>query len=133
MCSRKIVKPRAAAPWVSYLRGVTGESGVPPCGEHFRSPPSVPEHPEPRTALRLRIRDIAKPASVMYRKIRVLLKREGWNVGGKKLVYRWYRRGFTKEALRYKPRQTFAATNRRTMPANAPNQAGVWISSRTVG
>ena len=67
---------------------------------------------EPRTALRLRIREIAQ-ARVRhgYRKIRVLLKREGWNVG-KKLVYRLYcEEGL---ALRYKPRRRrCAATNRR--------------------
>jgi putative transposase len=57
-----------------------------------------------------------------YRKIRVLLKREGWNVG-KKLVYRLYREEGL--ALRYKPRRRrYAATNRgeRCRPS-APNQA----------
>lgn len=45
---------------------------------------------EPRTALRHRIREIAQVRiGYGYRKIRVLLKREGWNVG-KKLVYRLY-------------------------------------------
>lgn len=46
---------------------------------------------EPRTALRLRIREIAA-ARGRYgdRKIQVLLKHEGWKVG-KKLVYRLYR------------------------------------------
>jgi putative transposase len=58
-----------------------------------------------------------------YRKVRVLLKREGWNVG-KKLAYRLYREeGLT---LRYKPRRRrCAATNRRERAkATAPNQ--VW-------
>jgi putative transposase len=45
---------------------------------------------EPRTALRLRIREIAQTrVRYGYRKIRVLLNREGWKVG-KKLVYRLY-------------------------------------------
>lgn len=46
---------------------------------------------DPRTELRMRIREIA-PARVRYgyRKIRVLLNREGWNVG-KYLVYRLYK------------------------------------------
>ncbi len=58
---------------------------------------------EPRTALRLRIREIAQTrVRYGYRKIRVLLNREGWNVG-KKLVYRLYREeGLT---LRHKPRR----------------------------
>jgi putative transposase len=79
---------------------------------------------EPRTALRLRIREIAKArVRYGYRKIRVLLKREGWKVG-KKLVYRLYREeGLT---LRYKPRRRrCAATNHRERgKATAPNQ--VW-------
>ncbi len=46
-----------------------------------------------------------------HRKIRVLLKREGWNVG-KKLVYRLYREeGLTLHYNRRKRRH--AATNRR--------------------
>src|SRR5579863_5125489 len=66
---------------------------------------------EPRTALRLRIREIAAARiRYGYRKIRVLLKREGWQVG-KKLVYRLREEGLT---LRYKPRRRrCAATNRR--------------------
>jgi putative transposase len=41
--------------------------------------------------LRLRIREIAQVrVPYGYRKIRVLMKREGWNVG-KKLVYRLYK------------------------------------------
>jgi putative transposase len=67
---------------------------------------------EPRTALRQRIREIAQArVRYGYRKIRVLLKREGWNVG-KKLVYRLYREeGLT---LRYKRRRKRgAAMNRR--------------------
>jgi putative transposase len=46
---------------------------------------------EPRTALRLRMREIAQTrVRYGYRKIRVLGNREGWAVG-KKLVYRLYR------------------------------------------
>ena len=58
---------------------------------------------EPRTALRLRIREIAQTrVRYGYRKIRVLLNRESWKVG-KKLVYRLYREeGLT---LRHKPRR----------------------------
>ena len=79
---------------------------------------------EPRTALRQRIREIAQVRiSYGYRKIRVLLKREGWKVG-KKLVYRLYREeGLT---LRYKRRKRrCAATNRRERcKPTAPNE--VW-------
>src|SRR5579872_2817346 len=58
---------------------------------------------EPRTALRLRIREIAQTrVRYGYRKIRVLLNREGWKVG-KKLVYRLYREEGL--ALRHQPRR----------------------------
>jgi putative transposase len=72
----------------------------------------------------MRIREIAQARiRYGYRKIRVLLNREGWKVG-KKLVYRLYREeGLT---LRHKPRRgRRAATNRRErFQATAPNQ--VW-------
>lgn len=58
-------------------------------------------HRDPRTALRQRITELAR-ASIRYgyRKIRVLLNREGWVVG-KCLVYRLYREeGLT---LRHRP------------------------------
>ena len=74
-------------------------------------------------ALRLRIREIAQARiRYGYRKIRVLLKREGWNVG-KKLVYRLYREEGL--ALRYKPRRRrCAAANRRERSkVTALNQA----------
>jgi putative transposase len=79
---------------------------------------------EPRTELRLRIREIAQVRiRYGYRKILVLLKREGWRVG-KKLVYRLYcEEGLT---LRWKPRRRrCAATNRRErVKPKAPNE--VW-------
>ena len=79
---------------------------------------------EPRTALRLRIREIAQVrVRYGYRKIRVLLNREGWKVG-KKLVYRLYREeGLT---LRHKPRRKRRAAmhRRERFRPTAPNQ--VW-------
>ena len=46
---------------------------------------------DPRTELRMRIREIAQArVRYGYRKIRVLLNREGWKVG-KDLVYRLYK------------------------------------------
>ena len=79
---------------------------------------------EPRTALRWRIREIAQTGvRYGYRKIRVLLNREGWKVG-KKLVYRLYREeGLT---LRHKPRKRLRASLHRgeRFRPTAPNQ--VW-------
>lgn len=79
---------------------------------------------EPRTALRLRIREIAQVrVRYGYRKIRVLLNREGWKVG-KKLVYRLYKEeGLT---LRHKPRKKRRAAmhRRERFRPKAPNE--VW-------
>jgi putative transposase len=78
---------------------------------------------EPRTALRLRIREIAQTrVRYGYRKIRVLLNREGWKVG-KKLVYRLYREeGLT---LRHAPRKRRRAAQHRRerFRSTEPNQA----------
>ena len=78
---------------------------------------------EPRTALRLRIREIAQTrVRYGYRKIRVLLNREGWEVG-KKLVYRLYREeGLT---LRHTPRKRHRAVQHRRerLRPTEPNQA----------
>ena len=76
---------------------------------------------EPRTALRLRIRQTR--VRYGYRKIRVRLNREGWKVG-KKLVYRLYREeGLT---LRHQPRRKRRAAmhRRERFRPTAPNQ--VW-------
>ena len=111
---------------VNYLRGVYQVSQGRAC-RVARIPVSTFRYQstqESRTALRLRIREIARVRiRYGYRKIRVLLKREGWNVG-KKLVYRLYcEEGL---ALRYKPRRRgCAGTNRRERcKATMPNQ--VW-------
>ena len=124
-CARKkIVKPSRRRPVVNYLGGVYRVSQRRAC-EVARIPVSTFRYQstqEPRTALRLRIREIAQARiRYGYRKIRVLLKREGWNVG-KKLVYRLYcEEGL---ALRYKPRRRrCAAANRRERgKVTAPNQ-----------
>ena len=88
---------------------------------------------EPRTALRLRIREIAQTrVRYGYRKIRVLLSREGWKVG-KKLVYRLYKEeGLT---LRHKPRRKRrAAMHRRERfrPDRTQPSVGFGFRSRPV-
>ncbi len=111
---------------VSYLRGVYQVSQERAC-HVARIPVSTFRYQsirEARTALRMRIREIALTrVGYGYRKIRVLLRREGWQVG-KKLLHRLYcEEGLV---LRYKPRRRrCAATHRRERckPA-APNE--VW-------
>ncbi|MGH9705732.1 MAG: IS3 family transposase [Candidatus Acidiferrales bacterium] len=123
--AKKNVKPSRRRPVVEYLGGVYRVSQRRAC-QVARIPVSTFRYQstqEPRTALRLRIREIAQARiRYGYRKIRVLLKREGWKVG-KKLVYRLYcEEGL---ALRHKPRRRrCAAANRRERTkATAPNQA----------
>jgi putative transposase len=79
---------------------------------------------EPRTELRMRIREIAQArVRYGYRKIRVLLNREGWDVG-KYLVYRLY----TEEGLslkRMKPagKRKAARSRAERLKATGPDQA----------
>lgn len=80
-------------------------------------------HRDPRTALRQRMTELARTRiRYGYRKIRVLLNREGWAVG-KHLVYRLYREeGLT---LRHRPpRRRKAAVARAHRPlVTKPNDA----------
>ena len=86
------MKPSRRRPVVGYLCGVYRVSQRHACGVARVAPSTLRYQSirEPRTALRLRIREIAQVrVRYGYRKIRVLLNREGWQVG-KKLVYRLY-------------------------------------------
>jgi putative transposase len=78
---------------------------------------------EPWTELRMRIREIAQSrVRYGYRKIRVLLNREGWDVG-KHLVYRLYKEEGL--ALKKRPQRKRKAVRHREerFTATAPNQA----------
>ena len=111
---------------VSYLHGVYRVSQRRACrtARMAISTYRYQSRREPRAALRLRIREIAQArVRYGYRKIRLLLKREGWKVG-KKPVYRLYREeGLT---LRSKPRRrrAVAANRRERFKAHAPDH--VW-------
>src|ERR1035441_3663013 len=93
MCWQKNCDALAAAPGVSYWHDTYRVIERRAC-RVARLPVSTFRYEsmqEPRTVLRLRIREIAQTrVRYGYRKIRVLLNREGWKVG-KKLVYRLYR------------------------------------------
>jgi len=79
---------------------------------------------DPLTALRLRMRELAQTRiGYGYRKIRVLLIREGWQVG-KKLVYRIYREEGPALRRRRKSRRTVSEHSRQKPRAERPNQ--VW-------
>ena len=81
-------------------------------------------HQDPRTALRMRIREIAQTrVRYGYRKIRGLLNREGWKVG-KYLVERLYREEGLTLHPRRKRRRRVAEHRRERFPPRGPNQ--VW-------
>ena len=78
-----------------------------------------------QTALKRRIRDLAAArVRYGYRRLHVLLSREGWKVNHKR-VYRLYRlQGLS---LRLKTRKKRISGVRMALaPANVPNELGVW-------
>ena len=87
-------------------------------------------HKDPRIALRMRIREIAQTrVRYGYRKIRVLLNREGWRVGTY-LVARIYREEGLTLQQRRKRRRRVAEHRRERFQPTAPNQCGRWTSLR---
>lgn len=117
--------PSRRRPVVSYLRETYRVSERRACcvARVARSTFLYQSVREPRTALRLRMREIAQTrVRYGYRKIGVLLKREGWKVG-KKLVYRLYREeGLTLRQTRRRKRRAALRRHERYRPT-APNQA----------
>jgi len=111
---------------VEYLCGGYGISERRACGvaRLARSTRRYRSRKDPQSALRLRIREMAQArVRYGYRKIRVMLNREGWKVG-KKRVYRLYREeGLT---LRQRPRRRrqVAVNRRERRKPHLPNQ--VW-------
>ena len=80
---------------------------------------------DPRTELRLRIRELAQTrVRYGYRRIRVLLNREGWAVG-RYLVYRLYKEeGLTLRKRPARRKRTAAMPRQEKMRATRPNQ--IW-------
>lgn len=102
---KKIVKPSRRRTGVEYWCGGNGISQRRACklARLARSTKRYCSRKDTQTALRQRLREIAQArVRYGYRKIRVLLNREGWKVG-KKRVYRLYREEGL--ALRVRPRR----------------------------
>ena len=79
---------------------------------------------DPRTELRMRIREIAQArVRYGYRKVRVLLNREGWDVG-KYLVYRLYKEeGLTLKRMKPAGKRKASRQREEKLKATAPDQA----------
>ena len=111
---------------VEYLRGSYQVSERRACrvARLNRGTYRYQSHRDPRTELRMRIREIAQTrVRYGYRKIRVLLNREGWKVG-KYLVERIYREEGLTLRQRRKRRRRVAEHGRERFHPTAPNQ--VW-------
>jgi putative transposase len=81
-------------------------------------------HKDPRTALRMRIREIAQArVRYGYRKIRVLLNREGWGVG-KSLMQRLYRQ--ERLGLKQRPKRRRRAAEHRRERVRITEANQVW-------
>ena len=78
---------------------------------------------DPRTELRMRIREIAQArVRYGYRKIRVLLNREGWDVG-KYLVYRLYKEeGLTLKRMKPAGKRKASRQREEKLKVAAPDQ-----------
>lgn len=120
------MKPSRRRPVVQYLCGGYGVSqrracrvaALPISTHRYRS------RKAPLTELRLRMRELASARiRYGYRKIRVLLNREGWNVG-KKLVYRLYSEEGLGLRRRPKSKRIVSAHRRQKVRAEGPNQ--IW-------
>jgi putative transposase len=90
MCSEKVLKPSGRRPTVDHLRDRYRVSERHACRVLLmaRGTYRYQSHQEPWTELRMRIREIAQNrVRYGYRKIRVLLNREGWAVGQTNLYH----------------------------------------------
>ena len=120
------MKPSRRRPAVEHLCGSYGVSERRACrvGRMNRGTYRYRSHKDPRTELRLRIREIAQArVRYGYRKIRVLLNREGWKVG-RYLVYRLYKEEGLTLRQRLRRRRRVAVHRRERQKPTGPNQ--VW-------
>ncbi len=120
------MKPSRRRPVVCYLCGAYRVSERHACAVVLlpRATYRYQSIRDPLTELRMRMRGLAQARiRYGYRKIRVLLIREGWQVG-KKLVYRLYREEGLGLRARPKTRRTVSEHSRQKPRAEVPNQ--VW-------
>jgi putative transposase len=110
---------------VEHWRGIYGVSERRACrvGRLNRGTYRYTSHKSPWTVLRMRIREIAQArVRYAYRKIQVLLNREGWGVG-KSLMQRLYREEGLGLKQRPKRRRRAAEHCRERIQATEANQA----------
>src|SRR6202451_4715744 len=126
MCCQKILAPSRRRQVVDSLQGSYRVSERRACrvAGLNRGTFRTRGHKDPRTALRMRIREIAQArVRYGYRKIRVRVNREGWKVG-LYLVERLYREEGLTLHQRRKRRRRVAEHRRERFHPTGPNQ--VW-------
>ena len=125
MLRKKVLKPSRRRPLVDYLRDQYRSSERHACRvlRIGRGTYRYKSHQKPWAELRARIREIAQSrVRYGYRKILVLLRREGWQVG-KHLVYRLYKEeGLALKKRPQKRRKAVRHREERFRPT-APDQA----------
>src|SRR3990172_7874147 len=123
---RKTLKPSGRRPVVEHLcrnHGVSQRRACRVCRLN-RGTYRYHSHQDPRTALRMRIREIAQArVRYGYRKILALLNGEGWKVG-RYLVYRLYGEEGLTLRQRLRRRRRVAVHRRERQKPTGPNQ--VW-------
>ena len=119
-------------PWCSSFGSAFGSvSGAPAASPACRAPATATAALRPiKQPLRLRLRDLAATrVRYGYRRLHVLLRREGWRVNHKR-VYRLYREEGL--GIRVKRRKKLASASRvLPPPATGRLSAGASISSPT--
>src|ERR1035441_9954689 len=124
--AKKVLKPSGRRPLVNYLcdRYRTSERHACRVLLMVRGTYRYDSHRELWTELRMRIREIAQSrVRYGYRKIRVLLNREGWRVG-KYLVYRLYKEeGLALKKMRPHGKRKAVRHRAERFTATAPDQA----------
>src|SRR5271168_5195604 len=123
--TKKVLKPSGRRPMVDHLRDQYRASERHACRVLLmvRGTYRYQSHREPWTELRMRIREIAQSrVRYGYRKIRVLLNREGWDVG-KYLVYRLYtEEGLTLKRMKPAGKRKAARTRKDRIKPTAANE-----------
>src|ERR1700684_1429596 len=126
MCSQKMVRPSRRGPMVERLVGSYLVSERRACRvlRLARATYRYQSCLDPRTELRMRMREIAQSrVRYGYRKIRALLNREGWNVG-KYLVYRLYKEeGLALKKMRPQRKRKAVKHREERFKATGPDQA----------
>jgi len=120
-----MARPALKRPVVEYIVNHYGTSQRRACQivRQNRSLQRYRSCKDPRLALRQRIREISQVrVRYGYRRIQVLLRREGWTVG-KTLTYRLYREEQLQLRSKLPKRRKMAVTRREVYVPKRPNQA----------